>query len=79
MKPTGRYSDDGGRIWHLIYLREDKMDKPPIIDEVAETIKFLESLMRDPREQIDPRWFLPYECDEKPKLKLIKGENDEQD
>ncbi len=52
--------------------------KPPIVDDIRATIKFLEDLMKNPNEQVDPRWFLPYEVDEKPKLKLVKEDGDEQ-
>ncbi len=54
------------------------MDKPPIVDELLKTIEYLESLMKDRREHIDPRWFQFYVPEEKPKLKIV-GEGNEHD
>ena len=51
------------------------MDKPPILDELMNTIAYIESLIKDQQPRIDPRWFQLYEPGSKPKLKIV-GEDD---
>ena len=48
------------------------MDKPPILDELMNTIAYIESLIKEKQPRIDPRWFQLYEPGSKPQLKVVK-------